>query len=357
MSRAIVANATAVVCVALWLGGSLGAQSGPEGSAPAENAAAPPPQTAAAPEQDQGAVQQRGVAAPTRRVPGARVNAGAAVLGLVQSREGIPLGGVQVALQPIGAGKISSAETSADGIFRKRDLVPGKYQITFQLPGYEPLMQTGVALRSGEVLTIEVRLKSTGAPTTTAKTREVPVQPGTTEEGEMPSYREIMRRPAKDMDQAQFAQMEMPPESRIAVPEPDRWNIALPPWLRYPGRPGEYPYSGSHWWDPFNRNKLKGDYPILGQNTFFNFTGVSNTALDVRRLYIPSGVSGQNPFNERFFGKGGQAFVQETIRLTFDLFHGDTSFKPVDWRIRLTPAFNVNQLWVQEKGIVNIDVR
>ena len=300
--------------------------------------------------------QQQSVTAPTRRVPGARANLGGAVLGLVQSREGIPLGGVQVALQPMAAGKISSAETSADGIFRKRDLVPGKYQITFQLAGYEPLMQTGVTLRPGEVLTIEVRLKSTGAPAA-AKTREVPVQPGNAEEGEMPSYREIMRRPAKDMDQEQFAQMEMPPESRIAVPEPDRWNIALPPWVRYPGRPGEYPYSGSHWWDPFNRNKLKGDYPIFGQNTFFNFTGVSNTALDVRRLYVPSGVSGQNPFNERFFGKGGQAFVQETIRLTFDLFHGDTSFKPVDWRIRLTPAFNVNQLWVQEKGIVNIDVR
>ena len=300
--------------------------------------------------------QQQPVTAPTRRVPGARANLGGAVLGLVQSREGIPLGGVQVALQPTAAGKISSAETSADGIFRKRDLVPGKYQITFQLAGYEPLMQTGVTLQPGEVLTIEVRLKSTGAPAA-AKTREVPVQPGNAEEGEMPSYREIMRRPAKDMDQEQFAQMEMPPESRIAVPEPDRWNIALPPWVRYPGRPGEYPYSGSHWWDPFNRNKLKGDYPIFGQNTFFNFTGVSNTALDVRRLYVPSGVSGQNPFNERFFGKGGQAFVQETIRLTFDLFHGDTSFKPVDWRIRLTPAFNVNQLWVQEKGIVNIDVR
>src|SRR2546430_8955363 len=50
---------------------------------------------------------------------------------------------------PMAASKISSAETSADGIFRKRDLVPGKYQITFQLAGYEPLMQTGVTLRPG----------------------------------------------------------------------------------------------------------------------------------------------------------------------------------------------------------------
>jgi len=304
--------------------------------------------------------QQRPLSTPARRVPGARMSSyGSAILGMIESRDGIPLGGVQVTLQPIVSGKIATAETSGDGIFRKRDLVPGKYQLTFSLPGYEPLMQTGVILRAGEVLAIEVRMTASATAAAAPKSREITVQPGTgaTPEGEMASYREIMRRPAKDIDQTQFAQMELPPDSKVAIPEPDRWDLTLPPWVRFGDRPGEYPYSSIHWWDPFNRNRYKGDYPVIGQNTFFVFTGTSVTGADVKRLYIPSGVSAANPGSQEFFGKGGVALLQETLRLSFELFHGDTSFKPVDWRIRITPAFNVNQTWAQQNGVVNIDVR
>src|SRR5438552_11425059 len=178
MSPGIGVKTAAVVCLALLLSRSALPQTTQQASSAPENSTAPQAQPAASADDQQGAMQQQqSVTAPTRRVPGARANLGGAVLGLVQSREGIPLGGVQVALQPMAAGNISSAETSADGIFRKRDLVPGKYQITFQLAGYEPLMQTGVTLRPGEVLTIEVRLKSTGAPAA-AQTREVPARPG-----------------------------------------------------------------------------------------------------------------------------------------------------------------------------------
>jgi hypothetical protein len=44
------------------------------------------------------------------------------------------------------------------------------------------------------------------------------------------------------------------------------------------------------------------------------------------------------------------------LLFSFDLFHGDTSFRPVDWRIRITPAVSLNYLKVQERGIVNADV-
>jgi hypothetical protein len=39
------------------------------------------------------------------------------------------------------------------------------------------------------------------------------------------------------------------------------------------------------------------------------------------------------------------------------LFHGDTSFRPIDWQIKFTPELNINYLQVQENGIVNVDVR
>ena len=50
----------------------------------------------------------------------------------------------------------------------------------------------------------------------------------------------------------------------------------MPDYRRYPDDVRS-PYVLGHWYDPFNRNKYKGDYPvltnILGPRTFFNFTG------------------------------------------------------------------------------------
>ena len=79
----------------------------------------------------------------------------------------------------------------------------------------------------------------------------------------------------------------LPAETDNFAVEPDRWEVEMPKWQRY-GKKGEFPYSKSHWYDPFNRNRLKGDYPIFGQRWFFNFTGTSLTGFDARRLPTPS---------------------------------------------------------------------
>src|SRR5262249_9666233 len=42
--------------------------------------------------------------------------------------------------------------------------------------------------------------------------------------------------------------------------------------------------------------------------------------------------------------------------LSVDLFHGDAAFKPVDWRIKVTPVFDMNYLAVEELAIVNPNV-
>ena len=149
----------------------------------------------------------------------------------------------------------------------------------------------------------------------------------------------------------------LPPSQEVFLEMPDRWNIAVPEWNRY-GRRGEYPYvRASHWWNPFNRNRLKGDTPIFGQQTFLNFTAISDTSLDERRVPSTSNISSAQPGSSDYFGKGEQFAPEQTFRFSFDLFHGDTSFRPVDWRIQVTPAVNVNYLDVRELGIVNIDVR
>lgn len=133
-----------------------------------------------------------------------------------------------------------------------------------------------------------------------------------------------------------------------AVPVADRWRI---------GFPGDPRYREGSIYNPYRQNLLKGDYPIFGQHNFLVLIGESESVANAKRIPVPSNVSAQRPDSEEFFGRGGQFFFKQTFLLSVELFHGDTSFKPVDWRIRITPAFNVNYLHTQENGIVNVDFR
>jgi hypothetical protein len=142
----------------------------------------------------------------------------------------------------------------------------------------------------------------------------------------------------------------------------DRWRIGLPEWDRYGvGYPRVFdaPYELGRWYDPFNQNVLKGDYPIMGQHTFLNVTGTAIHLHEGRS--IPTATtpfeSTARPFTTDFFGRPGQYVHSELYLLSFDLFHGDAAFKPVDWRIKLTPASNINVLSVQELAVVSPDVR
>jgi len=151
-------------------------------------------------------------------------------------------------------------------------------------------------------------------------------------------------------------------ETSHFVPMEDRWRLGLPEWDRYgTGHPpvDDYPYIEGHIGDPYNQNVLKGDYPVVGQHTFLNITATSFALLEGRQ--IPTATtpfeSTLRDFQEEFFGNPDQFFYPHFFRLSFDLSHGDAAFKPTDWRIRLTPIFNVNYLDTNELAIVNPDVR
>lgn len=128
----------------------------------------------------------------------------------------------------------------------------------------------------------------------------------------------------------------------------DRWRIVPPPY--------ELNVKGSLW-DPYNQNVLKGDYPIYGQDIFLNLTGTSDTLVEFRKVPTPSGVSSERGGSGQFLGHDSQWFINQNFVLSADLFKGDTAFKPFDWRARMTFIGNINYLDVEEKGIVNIDVR
>ncbi len=141
----------------------------------------------------------------------------------------------------------------------------------------------------------------------------------------------------------------------------DRWRIGFPEYDRYGDRAArgrDIPFTRGRWWDPYNQSVLKGDYPIKGNNLFMILSAVSTTAVEQRRAPTPSDVSSDEPGSAEFFGQPEQLAVNQTFQFSFELFHGDTTFKPRDWAIKISPTFSLpNYLNARENGVVNIDVR
>ncbi|WP_435017311.1 hypothetical protein TA3x_004917 [Tundrisphaera sp. TA3] len=145
------------------------------------------------------------------------------------------------------------------------------------------------------------------------------------------------------------------------VPIEDRWRIGYPAWDRYgKGHPllDEYPFQLGRLINPYRQSVLKGDYPIVGQNTFMDLTANQLTFMEYRRVptqttpFESTARAGQFPF----FGRPDQFFFTQFNNITLDIFHGDAGFKPVDWRIKITPVFNVNYLATNELAQVNPSV-
>jgi hypothetical protein len=275
-----------------------------------------------------------------------------------------PVIGAHVSLRNLRTGQTIPSMTSGDGVFRIFPLSPGVYEFTIEADARVPFKISSLSVVANEVVTLEVLLSAT--PTMETRSR-LPRQPdlGPPLPAETlaasATYREFRHRLDSDPNYiAELAPDVLPPIADVFDTVPNRWALEQPDYRRYAPR-GEYLYSKPHWYDPFNRNRFKGDEPIwpglFGQQVFFNFTGSAQTFLDGRRVPSPSGVSAARPGSKEFFGRGEQFFLDQTFRFSFDLFHGDASFKPVDWRVRITPEVSLNYLDVRELGIVSPDVR
>jgi hypothetical protein len=139
-----------------------------------------------------------------------------------------------------------------------------------------------------------------------------------------------------------------PEEDADFIVVQDRWRAGLPEDPRF--RRGNI-------LDPYHQNVLKGDYPIIGNDIFMDLNFSSETFVNVRRLPVPSDISANLPGSQEFFGRGRQDAINQNFMFSFDMFKGDASFKPVDWRFKVTGIANVNYLRARENGIVNQDPR
>ena len=145
-------------------------------------------------------------------------------------------------------------------------------------------------------------------------------------------------------------------------PVNDRWRLGMPEYDRYgKGHPAldDYPGIEGVWWDPYNQNVLKGDYPVLGKDKFLRLTGKSLSLFEGRQLPTPTTPfeATRDPGSAEFFGDPDQYFFTQYDSLAVELFQGSSSFKPMDWRAKLNFIYNMNHLVADELGVVSPDVR
>jgi hypothetical protein len=304
---------------------------------------------------------------PPQRIPRQQALNSAALEGIVRDASSpsnqIPIPGAMLTLRNLQSGQTFTTASSAEGVFRLFPLPPGTYELRVKALDYAPFVLAELALSSNEVASLEISLMNAAAAEARSRLPRLPeLGPALSAEASSAgAYRELRHRLDFDPNYvANVSPEKLPPAADVYNAVPNRWALRQPDYQRY-SQKGEYVYVKPHWYDPFNQNRLKGDEPIwpefLGQQVFLNLTASAETSFEGRRVPSPSNVSSAHAGSSDFFGKGEQAFLDQTLRFSFDLFHGDASFKPVNWRVRFTPEFSLNDLKVRELGIVGPDVR
>jgi hypothetical protein len=142
---------------------------------------------------------------------------------------------------------------------------------------------------------------------------------------------------------------QVPPPSpvlpRETVPIQDRWRIV-----------DELGVVHQRWFDPYNPNTLKGDRPVLGNDWFFNLSVISDTLFETRELPVPIGAqSTLNAQSNDQFGGGRINTFQENLIVGLSFIKGDTTFRPPDLEIRLTPVFNWNRSTAEVVRLLRVD--
>ncbi|MDA1095079.1 MAG: carboxypeptidase-like regulatory domain-containing protein [Acidobacteria bacterium] len=229
---------------------------------------------------------------------------------------GAPLSPATVTLVSTDTGVRRPTVTEDDGSFVFGGLRPGQYVVGVDEDRFLPYVSDPVTLAPGGRAAITVVLRLSGPPTFAPPPPE-----------RQPDY----------------------------IPVPNRWTLRYPVTTRYPPNTGgQAPFVDPGTVNPYRQSPLKGDFPVIGDDIFLVLTGLVETPVEFRRVPTASGVSTDRPQSEAVFGEGEQFAVLPTALVSFELFKGDTAFKPRDWAFRLTQAFNVNYNVFRERNTLHV---
>ena len=87
----------------------------------------------------------------------AQVSTGA-ITGFVTDPSGAAVVNVQISAIQIDTNIEARTATNTDGLYRVQSLPPGSYRLTFESQGFKKVVQTGITLRVGDVLSINATL-------------------------------------------------------------------------------------------------------------------------------------------------------------------------------------------------------
>lgn len=128
-----------------------------------------------------------------------------------------------------------------------------------------------------------------------------------------------------------------------SMPVPDRWRIVDS--LGYK----------DNFFDPYHRNILKADKPVVG-DWFFNFSLFSDSLYENRDIPASVGsVSTVQASENNVFGRSRQNFFSQMVGAEFVYYEGDTVFKPPEYEFRFSPVFDYNYLSASELDEVDIN--
>ncbi len=132
---------------------------------------------------------------------------------------------------------------------------------------------------------------------------------------------------------------------RRSVPVPDRWRLVEDLGLMQ-----------QRWFDPYNRNKYKGDRPIHGKDWFLNLSAISDTLLELRTLPTPVGPQTTADAGDiDVFGDSEQLLLNQNLIFGLVYYKGNTTFKPPDYEFRFTPVINYNRTEAEEVRLLRIN--
>ena len=273
--------------------------------------------------------------------PGPRLPPGAAAIaGVVRETSGVTLPDVTVVISNAN-GDQWGAITGKSGEFRIEGLPTGMYRLNASRKDPSGNITAAVALS-------DVRLADNELTTTVVEFRPAPLdvvvpairRPGSIASPAAPLPDEVLsekplrlERPARKPPAVAVASVASVPDF---VRVENRWRVSLPPYMRYPNSvPGDFPYSREGaWWDPYHQNLLKGDLPMFGNRWFMSFGAASETIIENRQVKVENGSA----------SSGFEFRLVENLLISTELFRGLTAFRPADFRVRITPAFNASRL-------------
>src|SRR5215831_7859942 len=80
-------------------------------------------------------------------------------IGVITDPSGAVIGQARVLIHNLGTGYTLEVHSNQDGLYKGQELIVGQYQITVQMPGFQPATSGSLTLNAGTVVRADFQLR------------------------------------------------------------------------------------------------------------------------------------------------------------------------------------------------------